>query len=965
MAGTSAAAAAPNQAPVDPVDEIIVTATRIPGEVVTDVPPVVELNEQDIAAYGASSIDDLIGQLSAETSSGRGRGGQPIILINGQRIANFREFRRYPPEAIRKVQVLPEEVALKYGYPPDARVINIILKPDFASKDVELEFGMPPRGGTSTTQLQGSMLKIAGPNRFNASGEYTTTSPLTEAERGVVQSPDSVPTVATDPNPADFRTLVANDKKLEGNLTWTKGLGQDGLGGQFTLNGQVLHDITRSLSGLDTVLLTDPSGKTALRTLDANPIMRRTRSDTYSLGASFNKAFGGWQFQSTLDAVKGVSESAIDRRRDTSALVADAAAGTLAIDGPLPAVAGAGIDTATSNTYSIDSQTTLIGHPVSLPAGDIGVTLKGGYKLNGIESSDTRSVGADVSLDRRRTSGELTFAVPITSRRNGFGDAIGDVTLNLAGGVDKVSDFGTLWNYTAGLVWNPTDRLGLQATRIMQEIAPGLSQLGNPAITTYNVPIYDFTSGQTVLATVTSGGNPDLKAETQRDWKLSANYDLDIAERASFRIEYFHNHSTNTTNSFPLLTPAIEAAFPGRVTRANDGTLLAIDQRPVTFADESSSRIRYGFNIFGRFGKANAQGQGRGGSDDRPAPPPPPPAAAGGPPAAAPPVGGAFDPARFEAMRAKFCATPVGQTPDISQLPDRMQQRLKGEDGQVDPAKVAEMRQRFCAADGANGRPRFDPERFAKVRAALCPDPGKEPDLSILPPEALDRLKGSDGKIDPARLKALQARLCSMPMPGAQGGAGQSGPRSEGSANSDGNGRGGGMLPFGRRGNGQGRWMLSLYHTVELTNRILVAPGGPELDQLNGDATGSGGVPRHKIELEGGLFKSGIGGRVSANWQSATTVNGSGLPGSSDLHFGSLATFNLRMFVDLSQQRWLTGGGDDAGFWKGARFSLRVNNLFDARQRVTDGSGAVPLSYQPALIDPVGRFVEVEFRKMF
>ena len=75
-------------------------------------------------------------------------------------------------------------------------------------------------------------------------------------------------------------------------------------------------------------------------------------------------------------------------------------------------------------------------------------------------------------------------------------------------------------------------------------------------------------------------------------------------------------------------------------------------------------------------------------------------------------------------------------------------------------------------------------------------------------------------------------------------------------------------------------------------------------------------------------------------------------------------TFDLRMFVNLEQQKWLTGEGEP-GFWKGTRFGLSVRNLLDAQQRVTDDTGTVPLRYQPALVDPVGRFVEIEFRKMF
>eukprot|EP01041_Mallomonas_annulata_P032196 gene32196-54633_t len=66
-------------------DEIVVIAERIRGSVDTDVPPVEQLNEADIAAVGASSLTDLVAAVSPQTNSGRGRGGgQPVILLNGQ-----------------------------------------------------------------------------------------------------------------------------------------------------------------------------------------------------------------------------------------------------------------------------------------------------------------------------------------------------------------------------------------------------------------------------------------------------------------------------------------------------------------------------------------------------------------------------------------------------------------------------------------------------------------------------------------------------------------------------------------------------------------------------------------------------------------------------------------------------------------------------------------------------------------
>ena len=75
-----------------------------------------------------------------------------------------------------------------------------------------------------------------------------------------------------------------------------------------------------------------------------------------------------------------------------------------------------------------------------------------------------------------------------------------------------------------------------------------------------------------------------------------------------------------------------------------------------------------------------------------------------------------------------------------------------------------------------------------------------------------------------------------------------------------------------------------------------------------------------------------------------------------------LTKVGVRAFVDLGQQKALT---DASPFFRNARFSVRVDNLLDARQRVTNQSGTVPISYQPDLVDPTGRFIGVELRKQF
>ena len=80
-----------------------------------------------------------------------------------------------------------------------------------------------------------------------------------------------------------------------------------------------------------------------------------------------------------------------------------------------------------------------------------------------------------------------------------------------------------------------------------------------------------------------------------------------------------------------------------------------------------------------------------------------------------------------------------------------------------------------------------------------------------------------------------------------------------------------------------------------------------------------------------------------------------------NLAFSSLATVNLRLFADLDQRKELVA---KAPLLKGVRISLGLSNLFDQRQNVRDASGATPIGFQPANLDPIGRTVRLSLRKL-
>ena len=68
-------ATAPEDRANDPGNEIVVIGSRMAGQVETAKPPIKELDEDDVASYGAGSLEELLGFLAPETGSGRGRGG--------------------------------------------------------------------------------------------------------------------------------------------------------------------------------------------------------------------------------------------------------------------------------------------------------------------------------------------------------------------------------------------------------------------------------------------------------------------------------------------------------------------------------------------------------------------------------------------------------------------------------------------------------------------------------------------------------------------------------------------------------------------------------------------------------------------------------------------------------------------------------------------------------------------------
>ena len=565
-------------------DDIVVTAERLSGQLNTDVPSEIELDEAAIASYGATSIADLLTAISPQTRSGRGRGGgQPIVLVNGRRVSGFAEIRNIPPDAIAKVEVFPEEVALQFGYAAEERVVNFVLKPGFRQIAIDPEYGLYTQGGRSRFELDNNFLRISERARVNINATYETESLLTEAERDLVPvSGNAGDTVA--------RSLLPAYDRYIGDVSLAYSL--DRLT-QLTLTSRFEQTDNHSLLG---------PGVGGI----ADPLERDSRNRALSGGASANGLIGKWRW-----ALSGNYRDT-DQRILTERLTGSA-------------------DRFDSSQQVFSGNATLSGTVTEGWAGPIRATFAGDYDGQRFDSRSLRGAGVTTTDLARDVFGASTsFTVPLLDPEYGVAK-VGRVSLNANLGARDVSGFGSLLSWGAGLNWSPSRRLSLSFGYASDEAAPGIQQLGAAPLVTPQVAYFDLARGETVFIETISGGNPLLLAEQRRDLRLGLNWE--VVDDLGLSVQLNRNRSDDTTNAFPLLTPAIEAAFPGRAVRDAGGRLVRLDLRPVNFDQIETTQLRWGLNFSKSIGQP-PRGPGGGGAPtgagSRPAGGPPPGAGRGG-----------------------------------------------------------------------------------------------------------------------------------------------------------------------------------------------------------------------------------------------------------------------------------------------------------------------------------------------
>jgi iron complex outermembrane recepter protein len=851
VSATAQASGAPGTAPRSPparkgdsVPEVVIPDTY--GAVVTDVPPERQLTPVEIDTYGVSTIGELIDALKPETQTSQG--GGPALMINGRRVASPAEMFRIPVEAILRADVLPEAVALQYGFEPGQKVVNIVLRPRYAAETGEADGGASTEGGGQQGKLDADVVRLRGEQVVNVDVTYQASAKITEAQRRVLQPApaapfslagnvtsaipgaeidpaltalagrpvtiagvpagaalgaptlaDFVPTAGA-PTTTDTRadtTLASSTAQVSASGTYSKPVGP----GVFSVSAALQSTSREQLQGLPGVSLILSAGDpfspfAAPVTLDRysaalGPLTQQADGWNGRLGLGYIARFGNWNINLNGLLTYAANATATDVGVDPAPLQAALDASSPSFNPfavwPASLVRPLPRNVSSSRSTSLDVDLGANGVLFTLPAGPVftNVTLN--------EAAAWQTANTDIAGDATRaatfqnnTSAQISLTLPLTSRARKVAPRVGDLSLTLSPGFDLITGSNAAARLNATLNWTPRPPVSMTLTQSVTQQPPTIAQLRDPAILTPNIPYFDYVTGQSALVTTISGGDPSLHAATVERTDFRINFQPKPGKPLLLWAELSMSRTDNLISALPPVSAELEAAFPDLFIRGAGGQLVEIDTRPLNFDREQQETVSWGF----------------------------------------------------------FYSRPLGPQPK--------------------------------------------------------PSPGAAP--------APGPLSG----------------LVRPPAPTAAG-----------------------VL------------QLSLTEQVYLQDQLLIRAGGPLLDKLNG---APGAVPRSQLTAQAGVTLHHLGAHIDASWKSGYFADGASGNPASFLRFSDVALINLKVFDEVGKTPSLV---KQWPILSGTRLEANVTNLFDARPRVVNGDGLVPIADQPAFLDPRGRVVTLSLRKVF
>ncbi|MEI4506183.1 hypothetical protein WBQ88_04365 [Sphingopyxis sp. CCNWLW253] len=630
--------------PDDP-DEIVVTAARR-GE--AEVPAETEFGEGEIASRGADSIQDLLTRLAPFID---GSGEEPVILINGKPAGFDRSILSYPAEALDRLAVLKPEAAALYGERAGKRVVNLVLKKKFAMLNADAGADFATAGGRYGGTLSIRRTAISGDTRWNAQARVGADSAFRKTARslprqdgvfdsvGFISVPgggeidpslslaagervtaaaipagaqtgaprlDDFAATAGDLHPVDpsrFETLQSSRRNAALGIGVTRPLGDFSV----ALNLDASRSSSDGLRGLPMASVVIPAGHpwspfagdVVLTRPFAGERALRADNGATSLGASLTLTgnIRGWQTSVAASYARSWADNFLESG-------VDIARAQQLIDDRDPAFnpyglwdEGLMIATRTrTKGENLSARLNVRKAVIDLPAGPLTWNLTANTGRNRTQNRESDASGnliASNSVTRNQSSGLMSLSIPI-SRGGGTGPGwLGDLTVDLTANAHAMTNSRLQKGFGGNISWSPWPVLQLRGGIDYADAAPSFDQLDGPIVTTIN-RMFDYARQEIAEPVWITGGNPNLKRGRRQSLAFSATVRPLGNQILTLNFGYRQSVAKGGLAAFPELTPAIEAAFPERVTRDAAGRLVAVDARAINLARDTNADLSTG-----------------------------------------------------------------------------------------------------------------------------------------------------------------------------------------------------------------------------------------------------------------------------------------------------------------------------------------------------------------------------------
>ncbi|CAN7338432.1 TonB-dependent receptor [Caulobacter sp. LjRoot300] len=494
--------------------------------------PELEFDGAEVDALGAGDIGEVVSRLN-ETMGGR---GSPIVIVNGKRLADPEVFMSLPADALARVEFLPTSASAAYGgVDPSRRVVNIVLQQKFVGRDALLSVKRPTEAGAeiAAADLRRSSIHEMDINQFGAWIERDSALRADERSDYMVDHPGRGST-----------TLRPQTERLAANFSVTRAMGawRGSLGGN--LQSQSSHFVSVP---------------------DGQDLLNRTRQRSLNLTGGLTGEMAHWSLRASAA-------------------------------GQLSRADSAGQSSTSSESRSLNLSLSASRNLLELPTGPVPVELSAQASRGRFFSEQ------DVFRSRFQTqSGEIRAQVSLPIFSAAASDDVmprrgpGELNVSLGGGA-KFTDLGRGHAISAGLNWAPAKAVSFNGAWSRTTETPSYQQRFAPA--RYGTPtvVFDFRDSRAVEISPLTGGNSLLRVATQDIAMAGLAVGPFTTWRISGRVNYRHSKSSNEIGSLPEPTIDIEAAFPERFKRDDQGRLIGLDLRPINIGSRATSALQSNLN---------------------------------------------------------------------------------------------------------------------------------------------------------------------------------------------------------------------------------------------------------------------------------------------------------------------------------------------------------------------------------